>query len=184
MRSRLKFLILLNVLILICRPSLAQEQVKPDSAVLDLNQAQPTALLNSTSQKEKSIDLSADDLLANPKILSNFLDKAIESQSWDMATHLLELYKRVSDAYIDTTLLSYAQARLAHAQGHYKNAISLYQQILLKQPELTPIRLYLAQSLFENHQDKAAKHQFEIILTQQIPKEVNQQVNEYLQAIG
>ena len=118
---------------------------------------------------------------ANPLLLAQTLDAAIQQHKWSIAAHLLPLYAQVSPR--DETLLSFARARLAHARGQYAQAIDAYRAILADKPTLTPIRLYLAQALFENQQNEAAVFQFEKIRADQPPAEVMQTVEQYLTAI-
>ena len=118
---------------------------------------------------------------ANPLLLAQTLDAAIQQHKWSIAAHLLPLYAQVSPR--DETLLSFARARLAHARGQYAQAIDAYRAILADKPTLTPIRLYLAQALFENQQNEAAVFQFEKIRADQPPAEVVQTVEQYLTAI-
>ena len=118
---------------------------------------------------------------ANPLLLAQTLDAAIQQHKWSIAAHLLPLYAQVSPR--DETLLSFARARLAHARGQYAQAIDAYRAILADKPTLTPIRLYLAQALFENQQNEAAVFQFEKIRADQPPAQVLQTVEQYLTAI-
>ena len=120
-------------------------------------------------------------LQSNPALFSQVLNQAVEQQAWDMVAHLIPLYAQVSPR--DETLLSFARARLAHARGQYGQAIDAYRAILTDQPTLTPIRLYLAQALFENQQNEAAVFQFEKIRAERPPAEVVQTVEQYLTAI-
>ena len=135
------------------------------------------------TQAEAGRAMSVDDaqLMRNPALFSQVLNQAVDQQMWDMVAHLIPLYAQVSPR--DETLLSFARARLAHARGQYVQAIDAYRAILADKPTLTPIRLYLAQALFENQQNEAAVFQFEKIRADQPPAEVVQTVEQYLTAI-
>ena len=136
-----------------------------------------------SAQAETMRAIAVDDaqLQANPALFSQVLNQAVERQAWDMVVHLIPLYAQVSPR--DETLLSFARARLAHARGQYAQAIDAYRAILTDQPTLTPIRLYLAQALFENQQNEASVFQFEKIRAERPPAEVVQTVEQYLTAI-
>ena len=154
--------------------------VQPHSLKDDL----PLAITPQThDQAGSSQAVALDDaqLQRNPALFSQILNQAIDQQKWDMVAHLLPLYAQISPR--DETLLSFASARLAHGRGRYAQAIEGYRTILAAQPKLTPIRLYLAQALFENQQNEAAVFQFEKIRADQPPAEVAQLVEQYLTAI-
>lgn len=160
-------------------PVAAPDQVVPSSSI-DL--PAPSAV-NEVVRTLASVAVAVDDaqLQSNPALFSRVLNQAVEQQAWDMVAHLIPLYAQVSPR--DETLLSFARARLAHARGQYAQAIDAYRAILSNQPTLTPIRLYLAQALFENQQNEAAVFQFEKIRADQPPAEVGQTVEQYLTAI-
>lgn len=149
----------------------------PSKADVPLHTVLPVA------QAEARRAMSVDDaqLMRNPALFSQVLNQAVDQQMWDMVAHLIPLYAQVSPR--DETLLSFARARLAHARGQYAQAIDAYRAILADKPTLTPIRLYLAQALFENQQNEAAVFQFEKIRADQPPVQVLQTVEQYLTAI-
>ena len=114
--------------------------------------ANPTAVLpelprsldaDKGASVQQSIAVTDEQLASDPALLASILDKAVEGQAWGVVAHLLPMYAQVQAR--DETLLRYAQARLAHAQGDYPRAIAIYRQILNTSAELTPVRMYLAQ---------------------------------------
>lgn len=174
---------LLGCAAVVCSSSaMAQSIILPESAQLNHDQVDmKPALQAAHSQVSTTVNVSEVQLIENPELLAKFLDRALELRSWDGVAHLLPLYAQVSPR--DETLLSFARARLAHGRGQYVQAIEGYRAILAAQPKLTPIRLYLAQALFENQQNEAAVFQFEKIRADQPPAEVAQLVEQYLTAI-
>lgn len=161
----------------------AQEVYKPTPA-------NPTAVLPESPRPmgadkgasvQQSIAVSDEQLASDPALLASILDKAVEGQAWGVVAHLLPMYAQVQAR--DETLLRYAQARLAHAQGDYPRAIATYRQILNASAELTPVRMYLAQALFENQENEAATFQLEKVQADNPPEPVLKMVAQYLSAI-
>ena len=159
-----------------------QEVIIPEPAAVGIsNTLDPNVKFGEKNQPSQEVQLTDEQLSANPLLLAQTLDAAIQQHKWSIAAHLLPLYAQVSPR--DETLLSFARARLAHARGQYAQAIDAYRAILADKPTLTPIRLYLAQALFENQQNEAAVFQFEKIRADQPPVQVLQTVEQYLTAI-
>lgn len=159
----------------------AQEAVLPEPALSQKVTATPSVVLSKEEGKSSAIKVDEAQLQSDPALLARFLDKAIETGAWDGVAHLLGLYERATQR--DEALVLYARARLAHARGQYAQAIDAYRMILADKPELTPVRLYLAQALFENRQNEAASFQLEKIRADHPPAEVSAMVEQYLLAI-
>jgi outer membrane protein len=160
---------------------LAQETITPATAMpAQPNQAHASLVQGSPAAETQLLDDAQ--LVANPVLLVRVLDRAVETESWGMVRHLLSL--EVQRSSENEVLYSFAQARLAHVEGHYAQAIKVYREILSKQPELTPVRLHLAKALFENGAYEAAVYQFNRARTDQPPEPVVRVIDAYLDAIA
>jgi hypothetical protein len=154
----------------------AQEQSLPQPAMPD-NMMKPST----TDLKPAQINLSNEDLLKRTDVLLLFLNQAIDDNRWDMVEQLLPLYEKTPSP--DSTMVLFAQAGLSRYRGQHSQAIASYRAIISNQPSLTPVRMTLAITLFENHQDEAAAFQFEKVRADNPPIAVLNSVEEYLAEI-
>lgn len=96
---------------------------------------------------------------------------------------LLTRYRQFSQT--DLTLIEFADAQLAQKAGDHNRAITGYRAILARYPDLTPVKIQLATSLFLHYQDNDAKQQFEQALTDPaLPEDISRLVKHYLDAIS
>ncbi|MBS1174339.1 MAG: hypothetical protein H6R05_470 [Burkholderiaceae bacterium] len=159
-------------------PTVMPDEVRPLGGSIDSVPRMTETVAPSTAQT-----IALDDALLqeNPALFAQVLSRAVEQQAWDVVAHLIPLYQQVNPR--DETLLLFAQARLYHVKGHYAQAIEHYRTILNQQAELTPVRMYLAQALFENQDNEAAQFQFEKIQADHPPEPVFNLVTQYLDAL-
>lgn len=87
---------------------------------------------------------------------------ALQQQRWDRARAILLRYRKQPGA--DPLLTGYARGTLARVDGDYRAAISHLQAVVTAAPAdfLLP-RLALARAQFENHDNQAAKQNFDRI---------------------
>ncbi len=131
----------------------------------------------------ENITFAEQDLLKNKQLTEQLLNHAIEVGNPNTIEYLLSIYRSFSDT--DPILILFAQAQIAKKQQKYSQAITFYRTILAQKPELTPVRIQLAISLFQAQQDNAAKDQFEKALSDpQIPPDIAQLVQLYLQTLA
>ena len=159
---------------------MAQTTAQPESAQLANTRPVFTAI-TSADKTPSAVNVNEQDLIANPELLAQFLDKAVESNQWQAVAVFLPMYEKIAQP--DRTLLEYARAGLLRSQGQYAKAIELYRGIVSRQPELTPVRMALAVALFENHQDEAASFQLEKVRVDNPPVPVATIVEQYLSEI-
>jgi outer membrane protein len=159
----------------------AKEETWYPSSASTPAQNEPLIFEKHSLKSDNSISIDDDFLIQNPVVLANILDKSLETEKWEVAQHLLDLY--VSLENHDDILIEYAKARLSHAKGNYGEAIKTYQNILSSQPELMPVRLYLAQALFENKDFDAALFHFEKLHQYDIPPEITKLCDQYIKII-
>ncbi|VGM94855.1 TPR repeat-containing protein NMB0313 precursor [uncultured Avibacterium sp.] len=159
-----------------------QPNPMPQEQQLNLNNQQLRKALNTSIAPQQThttvISLTSEQLLQQLALLTQALDTA--SANADNATlHLLlPLYKKLPQTQQDPILLQFAQARLAQTEQNYSEAIEIFQTLLEKYPDITPIRVQLAESLIENHQYHSANKQItEIRQTPDIPKDILIQLN-------
>lgn len=117
-------------------------------------------------------------------LIAQALDVAIASEQIDDITFLLERYTQLPVAQQDSQLVLFAQALVWRHKGQYHRAIKAYRKMLAVNPDLQPVRMALAISLFENSQDTAALDQFRKLQSQSdVPPEVSSQINFFIEAL-
>ena len=104
------------------------------------------------------VHLSYEELSRDQVLTEKLLNQAIEGGNSEIILPLLQIYEKFDNQ--DIILVRFAKAQLAKKRGDYREAIGLYREILAERPELTPVRIQLAISLFYEQQDNAAKEQF------------------------
>lgn len=107
------------------------------------------------------------------------LKQAIYRQEMGGIQILLTQYQQLENQ--DPILIAYAQAKLASIKQDYSEAISIYRDILSKNPTLNSIRMELAIVLFLDHQDSIAIEQFNRLKSaENLPHSAYQRIMQYL----
>ncbi len=133
--------------------------------------------------KDGRLNMSREELLRQPELLQQALSYAVLTNNSEGVALLLPIYLETPEPH-DALLVALAQAIVARAEGDYHRAISLYRAALDAHPDMPPVRLVLAQALFENMADKDARQEIERF--QQTPglaPELKQLGDQYLQAL-
>lgn len=149
--------------------------------------AQPSKTENalpeiSLSESQVLNALSDEQLAQQPELTEQLLNAAINQNHAPAIEKFLKIYRTF--AHADPILVKFAEAQLTKQSRQYDRAIRLYRDILATQPELTPVRIQLATSLYQDQQDNAAKDQFERALADPaLPKDIAGLVNLYRQAL-
>lgn len=159
-----------------------RQQEKKGMMALQAVQGVESAKQPNHAPRAKTMQLSDEELLAQPALLQRALDSAIELGNLKGIRALLPLYQMLPEK--DEILALYGQALLARADGKHEEAVRLYRQIMAINPNLTPMRLQLAITLFENHENVAAEDQFEKIRSSEgLPEPVQEVIEQYITQI-
>ena len=133
--------------------------------------------------QDKRLQMSREELLQRPELLQQALSYAVLTHNAEGASLLLPIYLELPGPH-DALLVALAQALIARAEGDYQRAIGLYRAVLAADPDIPPVRLSLAQSLFENRADKDARQEFEHFRqTPNLAPELQQLAGQYLEAL-
>lgn len=132
-------------------------------------------------KNKPSPSISFEQLTQDKNLAETTLNYAIQQQNWDIVAKLLPLYRNFSDN--DPILVKYAEAGILANQNQTKSAISLYREIIAKQPNLTPIRFDLAHLLMKDYPNEAAKDQFNKVKASNAPPLIKQISQKYLDAL-
>lgn len=110
------------------------------------------------------------------------LHKALNQGDVATIEALLAHYQQFSNT--DQTLIEFASAQLAYKAGEHSQAAVLFRAILAREPQLTPVRIRLAMTLYQLNDDSAARTQFEQALSDQaLPPDIAVLIQTYLEAI-
>ena len=132
---------------------------------------------------DNRLQMSREELLKRPELLQQALSYAVLTHNAEGASLLLPIYLELPGPH-DALLVALAQALIARAEGDYQRAIGLYRAVLAADPDIPPVRLSLAQSLFENRADKDARQEFEHFRqTPNLAPELQQLAGQYLEAL-
>ncbi|WP_115306342.1 surface lipoprotein assembly modifier [Pasteurella testudinis] len=127
------------------------------------NIARPTAPPQKVEESGQSavqpLRVSRAQLLASAQLTQNWLNLALQQRNAELISELLAIYRTF--AQHDPILVRFAEATLAQLAQDYSLAISRFRDILAVNPDLNPVRIELAKSLFHDRQDNAARDQFE-----------------------
>lgn len=145
--------------------------------------APPAAHTSGSPNPQQPLNISPEELLQNPELLHRALQSSVLLNNLEGVRLLLPLYRQLPPPH-EEMLLILADAMIARADGHYKQAVSAYRQALSLEPDMPAVRLSLAQSLFENHENEAARDQFtRLRADSQLPPEIRRLVDHYLTAL-
>jgi outer membrane protein len=86
-------------------------------------------------------------------------------------------------AKFDTIERAFLRGRIAYGLGDYKGAIGYYDAILAQKPEAVRVRLELARALLADGQYDRAERSFEFVLAGDVPKNVADNINLFLDQI-
>jgi hypothetical protein len=97
------------------------------------------------------------------------------------AQKILSIALKIDPSSIEALFLS---GEIDEQDGRYQDGVARFRQILVDHPKLVRVRLDLARSLFEMHDDVAAAYHFRLVLAQPgLPQSVIDNVYRYLTAI-
>lgn len=126
-------------------------------------------------------EMSDQELAQNPALARQLLNELLDTDDAELLGDLLAIYKNTPNP--DTILIDYAEGALHRLHGRYGEAIAIYRRILAANPDFSPVRLSLAQSLYADYQSEAALDQFKKIRAENPPPEIVALADQYIEAI-
>lgn len=164
-----------------CSSVLADSTRRSEENIKSATPEMPISVVREKAEQELSITLAQ--LKQNKSATQELLNIAIARQDLNLINQLLPIYQSFADQ--DPILVQFSQALQAKLAGEYTKAISIYRNIIAKNPELNPVRLDLAIALFEDQQNEAAEHLFrQVRSAENLPPLVQRQIDAYLNAIS
>ncbi|TNG88740.1 hypothetical protein FHQ28_09390, partial [Pasteurellaceae bacterium USgator11] len=144
--------------------------------------APPQKVEESGQSAVKPLQVSRAQLLASPQLTQDWLNLALQQRNAELINQFLAIYRTF--AQHDPILVRFAEATLAQLAQDYPLAISRFREILAVNPDLNPVRIELAKSLFHDRQDNAARDQFEKAKSAVgVPVPVVKLIDSYLDAL-
>ncbi|MCP2040648.1 hypothetical protein L1281_001237 [Neisseria sp. HSC-16F19] len=142
------------------------------------------ALPGDTPPAERSVHLSEEELLHQPRLLARALGAAVLANNAEDTAYLLALYRRTEARAQDRTLIRWADAVVERSRGRHRHAVVHYRNLLADYPDNHLLRLQLAATLTENQEWEAAEEQFLKLRSADIlPPAVHRQIDTQLDAI-
>lgn len=141
--------------------------------------AQPISAPQQLQQDNHTVTVFHEQALRSDKALTEkLLNTAIFQRQLTNIEKLAEIYQDFS--VIDSTLLQYAQGKIALLKGKYSQAIADFRTILATRPDLNTVRIELAIALLQDQQINAASEQFEKAKSaENLPSTVKQLIERY-----
>lgn len=159
---------------------MAENRNTPERTVViatPIQQQQHLPELDKT-QPAKQVQFTEQQLRDSYSLTEQILNQVVERSHPDLIEKVLNIYRTFPNQ--DPILVLFAEAQIAKHRGDLESAIAFYRQILALRPDLTPVRIQLAISLFNTQQDNAAQDQFDKASSDaNLPEHVRGLVNQY-----
>lgn len=144
-----------------------------------LAQTKPTP----PNKENNTIRMSADELINHPDLVLRALQPALIQGNTDTLNVIFPIYQKLSEEFHSPLLTKWSEAILARADNDLEQSIRLYREILAEHADNEPARLQLAAVLFSNNELEAAEDQFKKLRSEQLPVQITEIIDEYLNAI-
>ncbi len=141
---------------------------------------QPEAPIS--TPKQESISMSRAELQQHPDLIIRGLVPAVLQNNAQAVEILLPLYKNLPNQ--DPTLVSWAEAIMTRQQGHFSEAVKRYRALFSEHSDIIALRYQLAQALFLNNDNEAAKDQFQKLRAENRSPQTTQLIDQYLSALN
>lgn len=157
--------------------AIPERELKPAEVEIPILINKEDSALNATEEKTRLTE----ELINSPHLVKQMLNRAIDTGQYHLLDDLISIYQKTD--HPDDILIDYSKAIVFSQQGQYHLAIAIYRKIISQYPNFHPVRLRLAQALFEDNQNEAALEQFNKLRTEKIPQSINTLVNQYISSI-
>ncbi|MEM8936775.1 MAG: surface lipoprotein assembly modifier [Pseudomonadota bacterium] len=107
----------------------------------------------------------------------------IVDNDFESAKPILDALSESATRSVDQTQVTFLQAVIHAAEGELIEARDLFRKILADNPELSRVRLELAQTLYALEDDEAARHHFNAVLADDPSMAVRRNIERFLQSM-
>ena len=129
-----------------------------------------------------SVSMTKAELAQHPDLIIRGMIPAVLQNNEEVVSLLLPLYREIPQK--DPVLLSWAEAIDARHQGNYSEAAQRYRTLFTQHSDILPLRYQLAQALFLNNDNEAAKDQFQKLRAEEMAPEITAVIDQYLSALN
>ena len=137
----------------------------------------------SDKRKDKhTLSITKEELSKHPDLIVRGLITAVSQNNGEAVQLLLPLYQNLSKQ--DPFLLEWANAINAREERRFSEAVTRYRTLFSQGSTILPLRYQLAQALFLNNDNEAAKDQFQKLRAEQVSPESIVMIDQYLSALN
>ena len=129
-----------------------------------------------------TLSITKEELAKHPDLIVRGLIPAVLQNNSEAVQLLLPLYQNLPKQ--DPFLLEWANAINAREEGHFSEAVTRYRTLFSQDSTILPLRYQLAQALFLNNDNEAAKDQFQKLRAEQVSPESIVMIDQYLSALN
>ena len=129
-----------------------------------------------------TLSMTKEELAKHPDLIVRGLIPAVLQNNGDAVQLLLPLYQNLPKQ--DPFLLEWATAINAREEGRFSEAVTRYRTLFSQDSTILPLRYQLAQALFLNNDNEAAKDQFQKLRAEQVSPESIVMIDQYLSALN
>ena len=122
------------------------------------------------TNNEGSVSMTKEELARHPDLIVRGMIPSVLQNNEEAVSLLLPLYRELPEK--DPVLLSWAEAIDARHKGNYSEAAQRYRTLFTQYSDSLPLRYQLAQALFLNNDNEAAKDQFQKLRAEQMTPEM------------
>ena len=137
----------------------------------------------SDKRKDKhTLSIAKEELSKHPDLIVRGLITAVLQNNGEAVQLLLPLYQNLPKQ--DPFLLEWANAINAREERRFSEAVTRYRTLFSQDSTILPLRYQLAQALFLNNDNEAAKDQFQKLRAEQVSPESIVMIDQYLSALN
>ena len=137
----------------------------------------------SDKRKDKhTLSIAKEELSKHPDLIVRGLITAVSQNNGEAVQLLLPLYQNLPKQ--DPFLLEWANAINAREERRFSEAVTRYRTLFSQGSTILPLRYQLAQALFLNNDNEAAKDQFQKLRAEQVSSESIIMIDQYLSALN
>lgn len=129
-----------------------------------------------------TLSMTKEELAKHPDLIVRGLIPAVLQNNGEAVQLLLPLYQNLSKQ--DPFLLEWANAINAREERRFSEAVTRYRTLFSQDSTILPLRYQLAQALFLNNDNEAAKDQFQKLRAEQVSPESIAMIDQYLSALN
>ncbi|OOF44822.1 hypothetical protein BKK50_01105 [Rodentibacter rarus] len=137
---------------------------------------------NVAKEEKSTLSVTKEQLAQYPDLIVRGMVPAVLQNNGEVVELLLPLYQNLPEK--DPVLFEWAKAIYARRQGDTGQAVQRYRSLFSQHSDILPLRYQLAQVLFLNNDNEAAKDQFQKLRAENISPEMVAVIDEYLSALN